>query len=150
MLFIGLGIVGALLIRKTFQFNTSSIKTIFEVAILLLGIILGLFVPVFYGKQTILKSTQLLPINNDNSIYLIIQDDNYYFNYYEKGNISKTDHLSSKNYFTTIRVQDSFLNQLHYCVEYPRQDIWLISFGLLPIPRYYYEFCVSNDAIMIN
>lgn len=149
MLFIGVGIVGALLIRKKYKYSSSNLATIFCVAILLLGIILGLFTPVFYGNQTIVNSIQLIPIN-DSDTYLIIQDDNYYFCYYEKGSIPKNDSLSSKSSLIPVRVENSFLNQLHYCVEYPRHDIWLISFGLLPIPRYYYEICVPDDAIMIK
>ena len=145
MLFIVLGIVGSVYVRKKFEEDYYTLATFLSIALLVLGIILGLFAPIFYGSQEIVHSANLLELSKEKG-YLNIQDGTYYFKTDTNDTIWKNGALSANLSDTKIRIANSFLKQVHYCVEYPRHDIWIISFELLPVPRHYYEFCIPSDA----
>ena len=147
MLFIVLGVIGSVYIRRKLEDDYFTFATFLSMVILFLGIIIGLFAPIFYGNQEIVNSAELLPVYNDD-VYLIIQNNIYHFEADSKDMIWKNGTLANAPAEPEIRITNSFLNQVHYCIEYPRHDIWLLSFELLPVPRHYYEFCISNNSIL--
>ena len=145
MLFIVLGVIGSVYVRRKLEDDYFAFATFASMLLLVLGIVLGLFVPIFYGNQDIVYSANLLPISYKDN-YLTVQNKTYYFKPDNDDIIWKNGALSTNLSDTEIRIANSYLNQIHYCVEYPRHDIWIISFELLPVPRHYYEFCISRDA----
>lgn len=145
MLFIVLGVIGSVYVRRKLGDDYFAFATFASMLLLVLGIVLGLFTPIFYGNQDIVYSANLLPISYKDN-YLTVQNKTYYFKPDNDDIIWKNGALSTNLSDTEIRIANSYLNQIHYCVEYPRHDIWIISFELLPVPRHYYEFCISRDA----
>lgn len=145
--FILIGIVCAFTMRRFLSRFSRNWTTAAFYLIIVLGIIAGLFFPVLYGKQEIIKSVKLSPVSGD-SIYLIKDDDYYIFKCDDdKDNFIGTDSINSKFYEDyEIRVTSSYLCQIQYCVEYPRSDFF--SFALLKFPRMYYEFLIPKDAIL--
>jgi len=145
MLFIVLGVICSVYVRRKLEDDYFAFATFASMLLLVLGIVLGLFAPIFYGNQDIVYSANLLPISYKDN-YLTVQNKTYYFKPDNDDIIWENGALSTNLSDTEIRIANSYLNQIHYCVEYPRHDIWIISFELLPVPRHYYEFCISRDA----
>ena len=145
MIFIVGGTIWAMALRKKYK-NSHNFMAILVFS---LGIILGCFLPTFWGNQDILNSAELYPVYGED-IYLIMQDGSYYFNCNSKDNIWHNGTLDTRFSNTDIKVIDSDWYQIRYCVETPRHELWVyfFSFGLLPVSHNYYEIYVPDSAIL--
>ena len=63
MLFIVLGVIGSVYVRRKLEDDYFAFATFASMLLLVLGIVLGLFAPIFYGNQDIVYSANLLPIS---------------------------------------------------------------------------------------
>ena len=145
MIFIVGGTICAIALRK----KCGNFSNFMAILIFSLGIILGCFLPTFWGNQDLLDSAELSPVSG-NDVYLIIQDGNYYFNCDSKENIWHNGTINTRFSNTDIKVINSDWCQIRYCVESPRHELWvyLFSFGLLPVSHNYYEIYVPDSAIL--
>lgn len=130
-----IGLFLAIVSCKTFGKKSPRFSAFLVTFFAILGLVIGLAFPFTYGNSEILKSSVLVPIEDDD-VYIQFIEDRYHYKFLsESGNAIETSIDASK---ADIRVSTLSPQHLNYCVEYPSSSF--MSFAILKTPRHYYEF----------